>query len=183
MNKLTRAALIISTAIFLSSCGGDNNKNNTPSPESPTSTAEAAVKLETNLDPILGCYKHYKGSADSWSVGKFPVNTKVRFSDHKFFPFDKKYIGKYYMVQYCFGLDTNEVIAGRDSYCVPEYMGMGNILLGVDQNGNMHIQNYSISENGMEVGRESTFGQLLPNENGGYSILVNNSKYELKAKN
>lgn len=175
MKTILMKTLMLLVAVPLAFCSDGNKVESTAEPISETKV----IKLDTNLDKYIGCYKHNRGTSDSWSIGKIPTNAIVRFSDQKYFPLDQKYIGKCFLVQYCFGLDINQS-TNEHGYCLPAHMGMGSILLGVDEAGNMHIKNYSISENGVDISTESTYGMLVQNSDGSYCINQNNTTYVLK---
>lgn len=171
--------LLIAATLIFTSCG-ESKKQEQFQTETPEQTAEIVkpVVLDTNLDKYIGCYKRKTDPSASYSIGKIPGNCVVRYSDLKFFPLDSKYIGKYFLVQYCFGLNVAQSTS-EHGYHLPEHMYMGSFLDGVGENGNMQITSYSVRETGLEVSTPQFYGVLVKNEAGEYCIRMNNAEYVL----
>lgn len=162
--------LLLSTLIF-----SFYNGNQTQAKETPE---ESTSSLDTAMEKYAGLYvylNHYY-----YSVGKFPGNSKVHTqTGDKYLALDQKFIGKYFFVEDRFVWDTKKTTDYAGGYVAP---GVGNLLLGVDGDGTIHIQNYDNYSKATEplefnLGGTTTYGKFVPRADGHYDLKVNNALY------
>jgi hypothetical protein len=161
--SLLLLTLALSTLVF----SFYNEKNAQAIPEESTQSLDTAMEKYSGLYVYLNHYYY--------SVGKFPGNTKVHPTDTpKYFPLEEKFVGDYFIVEDRFVWETSKV----DYVAAPR----GNLMLGVGQDGTIHIQNYLsfTKPDGtmdMGLGGTGTYGKFVPRADGHYDLKVNNALY------
>ncbi len=167
------AVLFLLPIILFSFCTGDSDNN-----IKQTRPDSTAVNLDTAMDKFVGLYvylNHYY-----YSVGKFPGNTKMHPTDTtKYFPLEEKFIGDYFIVEDRFVWETKKTTDYAGGYIAAP---RGNLMLGVESDGTIHIQNYLsfTKPDGtldMGLGGTTTYGKFVPREDGHYDLKVNNALY------
>jgi hypothetical protein len=163
---------------FAFSCGSKNANAESESPEQVPRT-EASQELDTNLDKYLGLYV-FGNNFGSYSIGKFPENSKVHTqTGDKYPPLDKKFIGKYFLSKDKFSYETIKVTEFAGGYIAPPE---GDIIIGVAADGSITIQhynNYGKAGDVMDFNVQETqvYGKFIKRSDGKYDLSLNNALY------
>ncbi|MFL5762938.1 MAG: hypothetical protein ACJ77K_03280 [Bacteroidia bacterium] len=180
MKKLFFTVSLCIASVVLICCNGSKANNETPSTVS--NVTETSTELDTNLDKYLGLYV-FGNNFGSYSIGKFPENTKVKSAvGSNYMPIDKKFIGKYFLVNDKFSYETTKVAEYAGGYIAPQ---TGEIIVGVAQDGSITIQHYdNYGKTGaimdFNVGEAQVYGKFISRADGKYNLSLNNAIYELK---
>lgn len=166
------AGTFVLLSFTFSSCSQSKGNNNEEQ-ESAANSQETTKELDTNIDKYIGYY-HLGNRYDSFTIGKFTTDLKAHATgSDKYYSLDNSLIGKYYIVN----LYRNVAVSG--------IANTGNILLGVEPDGTIHIQNYSYSDrsegNSMDLKLSAStraYGKFVPGTDGKYNLVVNNATYQ-----
>jgi len=192
--KVAVAAGFLATALLFSFCGGaktDNNKLESGS----AAANQSDEKLDTIMVKYCGLYAWGENTSRPgyFSIGIFPENSKIHLTDVKedgkrlYFKdvtIEKSFVGKCFYVDGAGAYDTKRISQTVGGYVAPE---QGNIILGVDKAGNIHIQNYDHSSKTggndnpfFNLGGTGTYGKFILRPDGKYNISVKNVIFEYK---
>jgi hypothetical protein len=194
--KVVVVSGILTTSLLFSFCGGAKTGGGKPEPSSMASVqTDGKQDLDTIMDKYCGLYAWGENTSRPgyFSIGKFPENSRIhltqvkengKYIGEKYVPIEKNYVGKCFYVEGAGAYDTKRVADFAGGYIAKE---QGNIILGVDKAGNIHIQNYDhASKTGLDdnpffnLGGEGVYGKFIMQADGKYAISVNNVMYLFK---
>ena len=139
----------------------------------------------SGLDKYIGIYSFL---SNKYVLNKFPVNSVVHtLSGDKYLPLDKKYIGKYFLVEdFGFYRDTTKIVNYAHGFIAPQ---QGVIIAAVDEKtGAVSIQNFNSF--GKTTGPTMDYNNDVGNPNwakftqrpdGHYDLIFNNAKWTWSA--
>lgn len=110
------------------------------------------------------------------TVAKFPENSRIA-KGGRFLPLNKKFIGRHFIIEDYINYETSKITPYAGGYLAPS---KGNLLLGVDADGNAHIQNFDSYGDASEetlsynLGGTGPWGKFIKQSNGKYYFSVNN---------
>jgi hypothetical protein len=168
--KYIVTGVLLVSLTFAFCAGNKADKNET---QTAASTENAVTQeLDTDLDKYLGLY----GTA--FSIGKFPENSVVHFdtAGGPYFPINKKFVGKYFIVNDRFSYETTKVASFAGGYIAPR---SGSIIVGVEKvTGIIHVQSYYESKKthgDLVVGDATTDGKFILGPDGKYTLKYSNA--------
>ena len=178
------ATLFTLVSLTFSFCVQNKNNENQEQSNIALVKNETPQNLDTDLDKYLGMYE-FGNHFGFYSVGKFPINSKVHTEHGDKYPaLDQKFIGKYFIVSNSVDFQTSKVADFAGGYIAPP---VGDIITGISKDGDIFIQNYNnygkTGDSPMVfnvVGEPHAYGKFIKRADGHYNLSINNALYELK---